>query len=316
MILKPFLGRLMTFFTIFSLIIIFVTYKTIVIIPQHSGVVKERLGKFKGVLLPGFHFMIPFFDRVAYTHEMREQVLDVPSQSCITKDNIQVEVDGIVYLKVISPDKASYGIGDYRLASVNLAQTNMRSEIGKLTLDETFSERESINENVVREVDLASDPWGIKVMRYEIKNISPSDHVVDTLEKQMEAERQKRAEITLAEAEKQSTINLSNAYREEKINLSQGEKQKRMNEAQGKAREIEILAEATAEGLGQISAAIAKKGGQEALQMQISEHFIEELGEILKTAEVSVVPNNLANLKGFFEGINQVGHSLSNKKEV
>ncbi|MDH5561395.1 MAG: paraslipin [Deltaproteobacteria bacterium] len=306
----------MTFFTILSLITMFVIYKTIIIVPQHSGVVKERLGKFKGVLLPGFHFLIPFFDRIAYSHEMREQVLDVPSQSCITKDNIQVEVDGIVYLKVISPDKASYGIGDYRLASVNLAQTNMRSEIGKLTLDETFSERESINENVVREVDLASDPWGIKVMRYEIKNISPSDHVVDTLEKQMEAERQKRAEITLAEAGKQSTINLSNAYREEKINISEGEKKKRMNEAQGKAREISILAEATAEGLGYISAAIAKKGGQEALQMQISEQFIDELGKILKTAEVSVVPSNLANLKGFFEGLNQVGNTISNKKEV
>ena len=304
----------MTYFTILVLITIVVVYKTFVIIPQHAGAVKERLGKFRGVLLPGFHFMIPFFDRLAYIHEMREQVIDVPSQSCITKDNIQLEVDGIVFLRVMDPEKSSYGISNYRLASVNLAQTNMRSEIGKLTLDQTFSERDSINENVVKEVDVASDPWGIKVMRYEIKNITPSSHVVETLEKQMEAERQKRADITLANAEKQSTINLSTAFRQEKINLSEGEKQKQMNEAQGKAREIEILANATAEGLRYISEALAKKGGKEALQMQISDQFIDELGKILKTAEISIVPNNLANLKGFFEGINQVGSTIANKE--
>jgi len=305
----------MTFFTLLVIILLLITLKTIVIIPQNTGAVKERLGKYTGLLLPGFHFLIPFFDRVAYIHEMREQVLEVPSQSCITKDNIQVEVDGIVFLKVINPEKASYGIGNYRLASVNLAQTNMRSEIGKLTLDQTFSERESINENVVREVDLASDPWGIKVLRYEIKNISPSDHVVDTMEKQMEAERQKRAEITLAEAEKQATINLSNAFRQEKINHSEGEKQKRMNEADGKAKEIEIIAEVTAEGLNHISNAIAKQGGQEAVHMRIAEQFIDELGEILKTAEISIVPNNLANMKGFFEGLNLVGNTMTNNKE-
>ena len=305
----------MTYITIFVLIAIFVVLKMFVIIPQNAGAVKERLGRFKGSLAPGFHFLVPFFDRVAYLHEMREQVLEVPPQSCITKDNIQVEVDGLVYLKVMDPEKASYGIGDYRLASVNLAQTNMRSELGKLTLDQTFSERDTINTNVVREVDLASDPWGIKVLRYEIKNISPSPHVVETMEKQMGAERQKRAEITLAEAQKQSTINLSSADRQEKINYSEGEKQLRINEAEGKAQEIEILALATAKGLSQISTAIAKKGGKEAMEMQISELFIDELGGILKTAEVAIVPNQLANKKGFFEGINQVGSSLSNPKK-
>ncbi|MDT8445806.1 MAG: stomatin-like protein [bacterium] len=304
----------MTIFTFLVLFALAVTLKTMVIIPQNCGAVKERLGKFNQVLYPGFHFLIPFFDRVAYTHEMREQVLDVPSQSCITKDNIQVEVDGIVYLKVIDPEKASYGIGDYRLASVNLAQTNMRSEIGKLSLDETFSERDSINEHVVREVDLASDPWGIKVMRYEIKNIAPSEHVVETLEKQMEAERQKRAEITLAEAEKLSTINRSNGNRQETINLSEGEKQKRINEAIGKAKEISIIAAASAEGLNLISAAIGKPGGQKALDMRVTEQFIEELGNILQSAQVSVVPANLANIKGFFEGINQVGNAISEQE--
>jgi len=305
----------MTYITLLLIFAIFIVLKTFIIVPQNTGAVKERLGKYTGLLLPGFHFLIPFFDRVAYTHEMREQVLEVPSQGCITKDNIQVEVDGIVFLKVIEPDKASYGIGNYRLAAVNLAQTNMRSEIGKLTLDQTFSERESINENVVREVDLASDPWGIKVLRYEIKNISPSNHVVDTMEKQMEAERQKRAEITLAQAEKQATINLSNAYRQEKINLSEGEKQKQMNQADGKAKEIEIIAEVTAEGLSLISTSIAKQGGKEAVQMQISEQFIHELGSIFDSAEISVVPNNLANMKGFFEGLNQVGNTMTKQKE-
>lgn len=304
----------MTLFTILVLITLAVLYQTMVIIPQHSSGVMERLGKFKKVLYPGFHFLLPFFDRVSYAHEMREQVLDVPSQSCITKDNIQVEVDGIVYLKVIDPEKASYGIGDYRLASVNLAQTNMRSEIGKLSLDETFSERDSINEQVVREVDLASDPWGIKVLRYEIKNIAPSTHVVETLEKQMEAERQKRAEITLAEAEKLSTINRSNGVRQEKINLSEGEKQKRINESIGKAKEIEVIASASAEGLSLISRAIGKNGGQKALDMRVTEQFIDELGKILNSTEVSIVPASLANIKGFFEGVNQVGTAISKKE--
>ena len=248
-------------FTGLVLLALGIILQTFIIIPTREAAVKERLGKFIGVMMPGFHFLVPFFDRVAYRQEMREQVLDVPSQTCITKDNIQVEVDGLVYLKVTDPQKASYGIQDYRRASVNLAQTTMRSEIGKLTLDNTFSERETLNENIVRSVDSASDPWGIKVLRYEIRNIEPSRNVIDTLEKQMEAERAKRAEITMASAEKDGMINVSQGERQEAINLSEGEKQKRINEAQGRAREIALVAEATASGLRQVAAATQNRAG-------------------------------------------------------
>ena len=188
---------MLTFVTIISIILLFILWQTLLVVPMRETVVVERLGKFIAVLEPGFHFLVPFFDRVAYRHEIREQVLDIPSQTCITNDNMQVEVDGLVYLKVMDTKKASYGIGDYRNASVNLAQTTMRSEVGKLSLSKIFSEREALNDKIVKEIDLASDPWGIKVLRYEIKNISPSSHVLATLEKQMEAEREKRAEITL-----------------------------------------------------------------------------------------------------------------------
>ena len=297
-------------FTGLVLFAVGIILQTFIIIPTREAAVKERLGRFTGVMKPGFHFLVPFFDRVAYRQEMREQVLDVPSQTCITKDNIQVEVDGLVYLKVTDPQKASYGIQDYRRASVNLAQTTMRSEIGKLTLDNTFSERENLNENIVRSVDSASDPWGIKVLRYEIRNIEPSRNVIDTLEKQMEAERAKRAEITMASAERDGMINVSQGERQEAINLSEGEKQKRINEAQGRAREIALLAEATASGLRQVGAATRKPGGSNAVKMQIVDQFIEELGKILDTAHVSVVPGSLANIQGFFEGITRVSSHL------
>ncbi len=297
-------------FTGVVLLALGIILQTFIIIPTREAAVKERLGKFTGVLMPGFHFLVPFFDRVAYRQEMREQVLDVPSQTCITRDNIQVEVDGLVYLKVTDPQKASYGIQDYRRASVNLAQTTMRSEIGKLTLDNTFSERDTLNENIVRSVDSASDPWGIKVLRYEIRNIEPSRNVIETLEKQMEAERAKRADITMATAEKDGMINVSQGERQEAINLSEGEKQKRINEAQGRAREIALLAEATAKGIRQVGAATRKPGGDNALKMQIVDQFIEELGKIFETAHVSVVPGQLANIQGFFEGIGQVSSHL------
>lgn len=295
---------------ILLLVVIFILWKMFVIVPAKEAYVKERLGKFKGVLNPGFHFLVPLIDRVAYKHEIREQVLDIPSQSCITKDNIQVEVDGIVYLKVVDPEKASYGIENYRRASVNLAQTTMRSEIGKLDLDKTFSERDTINDNIVVEIDKASDPWGIKMLRYEIRNISPSANVIDTLEKQMEAERQKRAEITLATADKEARINVSEGERQEAINLSEGEKEKRINEAEGRAKQIELLAQASANGIKKIAEAIQKPGGPLAVKMQIIEQFITEFGKILKTSDITVLPSQLANIKGFFEGIGEVSTSL------
>ncbi|QFU21066.1 paraslipin [Shewanella eurypsychrophilus] len=297
-------------FTLFVLFVFFILYKLLLIVPMREVNVIERLGKFRAVLQPGFHFLIPFFDRVAYKHEIREQVLDVPPQSCISKDNTQLEVDGLVYLKVMDGKFASYGIEDYRRAAVNLAQTTMRSEIGKLSLSQTFSERDSLNESIVREIDKASDPWGIKVLRYEIKNITPSRHVIHTLEKQMEAERSKRAEITLANAEKAAMINLSEGERQEAINISEGQKQKRINEAKGTAQEISIVAKAKAEGMELVSAALAVNGGIEAMNMQLKEQFIGQIGKILEEADVSVVPAEMAKLEGFFEGMEQVTQTV------
>lgn len=301
---------MLTYFTGLLLFAFFILCKLIVIVPTRAAMIVERLGKFRNVMKPGLHFLVPFMDRIAYRHEMREQVMDIPSQSCISKDNIQIEVDGIVYLKVMDPQKASYGIENYRRASVNLAQTTMRSEVGKLTLSQTFSERETLNETIVKEIDTASDAWGIKVLRYEVKNIIPSPQVVHTLEKQMEAERQKRAEITMATASKESRINLSEGERQEAINLSEGEKQKRINEAKGRAQEIAILANATSKGIEMMAQSIKKPGGSTAVKMQLLESFIEELDKILKNANLSVIPNEMANMKGFFEGMSEVTNNL------
>jgi regulator of protease activity HflC (stomatin/prohibitin superfamily) len=301
---------MLTPLTVLVLIAIVLLVKTFAVVPAREAVIVERLGKFRAVLKPGFHFLIPFFDRIAYRHEMREQVIDIPSQSCITRDNIQVEVDGLVYLQVLDPEKASYGIEDYRRAAINLAQTTMRAEIGKLTLGQSFYEREELNETIVKEIDAASDPWGIKVLRYELRNITPSSNVVNTLEKQMEAEREKRAEITRASAEKEATINISEGERQEDINLSEGEKQRRINVAKGRAEAISIIAKATAEGTQQIGAAVQQEGGSAALKMQLVEEYIETLHAITTEANVSVVPQELANLKGFFQGLSQVSDGV------
>ena len=301
---------LLTGLTILVLVVLFLLWKTFIVVPMREAVVVERLGKFRDVLQPGFYFIIPFFDRLAYRQETREQVIDIPSQSCITRDNIQVEVDGLVYLQVLDPQRASYGIENYTLASINLAQTTMRSEIGKLSLGESFYERESLNEAIVKEIDKASDPWGIKVLRYELRNITPSANVVHTLEKQMEAEREKRAEITRASAEKEATINVSQGQRQEDINLSEGEKQRRINVAKGRAEGIAILAEATAEGTKRIATAVQQEGGSSALKMQLVEEFIETLGEIATKASISVVPLELAKIKGFFEGLSEVAEGV------
>ncbi|MGL5047798.1 MAG: SPFH domain-containing protein [Shewanella sp.] len=298
-------------FTLVILFIFFILYKLMLIVPMREVHVIERLGKFRAVLNPGLHFLIPFFDRVAYRHDTREQVLDVPPQSCISKDNTQLEVDGLVYLKVMDGKLASYGIENYRKAAVNLAQTTMRSEIGKLSLSETFSERDSLNESIVREIDKASEPWGIKVLRYEIRNITPSRNVIHTLEKQMEAERRKRAEITLANAEKAAMINMSEGERQEAINLSEGQKQKRINEAKGTGQEIAIIAKAKSEGMAMISQALAVNGGTDAMNMLLKEQFIAQVGKILKDAQVSVVPAEMAKLEGFFEGMEQVTQTMS-----
>lgn len=296
--------------TVLVLVAIAVLWNTLLIVPAREEVLKERFGKFADVLKAGFHLLIPFVDRVAYRLERREQVIDIPPQSCITKDNIQVEVDGLVFLKVVDSYKASYGIANYKRASINLAQTTMRSEIGKLTLEQTFSERENINQSIVKEIDRASDPWGIKMMRYEIKNITPSLKVLETLEKQMEAERQKRAQITLAVADKEARINVSEGERQAAINLSEGDRQRRINEANGRSEEIALLATASAAAITAIATAIRQPGGALAVKMEVLEQFIEAFGRILEASDVSVVPAQLATLQGFFEGIGEVAKKL------
>ena len=301
---------MVTFLTFVLLITFFFLWKLVLIVEMREICVIERLGKFRMVMEPGLHFLVPFFDRVAYRHEIREQVMEIPSQSCISRDNIQIEVDGLIFIKVMDGSKASYGIEDYRLAAVNLAQTTMRSEVGKLNLSQTFSERDELNETIVREIDKASDPWGIKVLRYELKNISPSQNVVQTLEKQMEAERRKRAEITLATAEKDSTINLSEGDRQEAINISEGDKSRRINEAHGKAKEIEIIAEATSKGIQMITEAATTPGGNEAMKLRLLENFIQQTGEIMGTADVSIMPAEMAKLEGFFEGMEKVTQTV------
>ena len=299
-----------TVLLVLILVAVIVVRKMFIIVTMREEVILERLGKFKKKLEPGFHFLIPFIDRAAYRQEIREQVIDVPSQRCITRDNIEVEVDGLVYLKVMDSYKASYGINDYRVASVNLAQTTMRSEIGKITLDDTFSEREAMNDNIVREIDKASDPWGIKVMRYEIKDIEPSNEVVLTMEQQMEAERDKRAEITESTGDRDARVNVSEGERQEAILRSEGDKQKRINEAKGRAREVELLAGATARGTERIAKAIAQPGGSLAVKARLVEQYIDDLGEILDEADVSVLPVEAANLKTFFEGASAVSGKM------
>ncbi|HLR31690.1 MAG TPA: SPFH domain-containing protein [Fodinibius sp.] len=285
---------------------VFIFTKVFIIVEMREEVINERFGKYTETLKPGLHFLIPFVDRPAYRQEMREQVIDVPSQTCITKDNIEVEVDGLVYVKVMDSYKASYGIHNYQLAAINLAQTTMRSEIGKITLDDTFSEREQMNENIVREIDKASDPWGIKVLRYEIRNIRPSDNLINTLEKQMEAERDKRAEITASTGTRDFKINESQGERQEAILISEAKRQKRINEAKGKAREIELIAQATSRGIKRVSEAISKPGGDLAVKTQLIEQFIQQLGHVIEHSNVSVLPTETANLKTFFEGVGKV----------
>lgn len=298
------------FVTIIVLAIFVLLLRMFRVIPMRALAAKERLGAFKGVLKPGFHFVIPFVDRIAYVHDAREQVIDIPKQRCITRDNVEVDVDGIVYLKVTDAQKASYGIGNYHAAVISLAQTTMRSEIGKLNLDDTFRERDKINDKIVHEIDKASEPWGIKFIRYEIRSIDPSANMLNTMEKQMEAERSKRADITLAQGEKQARINVSEGEKQAAINLSEGEKQKRINEAEGRSREITLIADASATGLKRIATAIQKPGGTSAVKMRIIEQFLEEFGKVLSHAKISVVPGKIAELQSYFQGLSTLTHEL------
>jgi regulator of protease activity HflC (stomatin/prohibitin superfamily) len=299
---------------IIVLVIIFA--KTIKIVPQKTAFIIERLGKYRDTLLAGLHILLPFIDKVAYKHTLKEQALDVPSQICITQDNISVEVDGILYLQVIDPHKASYGINNYQFAATQLAQTTMRSVIGKMELDKTFEERENINMEIVDAVDKASDPWGVKVTRYEVKNIIPPQSIKDAMEKQMRAVREKRALIAESEGDKQAKINRAEGDKQETIARSEGEKQRRINEAEGRAAEIERVASATAKGIKEIAMAISDKGGMEAVNLRVAEQYINEFGKLAQTNNSLIISSNVADISGMIASAMQVIQSQDNKKKV
>jgi len=273
------------------------------IVPEQEAWIIEQFGKYRKTLAAGLHLIVPFVQKSAYKINLKEEVIDVPPQMCITNDNVQVTVDGILYLKVIDPVKAAYGIENYRFATSQLAQTTMRSEIGKIELDNTFSERDTINNAVVKSVDEASDPWGIKVTRYEIKNLDPSDTVREAMEQQMTAEREKRADILESEGMKIAEINASKGIKEESINISKGERQKRMNEAEGRAKAIEIQANATAKGITLIAESLQQPNADKAKTLRIIDQYVEQLGGILGTAETTVLPAELAQVRSIIEGI-------------
>jgi regulator of protease activity HflC (stomatin/prohibitin superfamily) len=281
---------------IFFVFLLFVN--TIRIVPQRSAFIVERLGKYNATLEAGFHMLIPFTDKVSYKHTLKEQALDVPSQICITKDNISVEVDGILYLQVMDPMKASYGINNYQFAAAQLAQTTMRSVIGKLDLDRTFEERDTINTAIVDAVDKASEPWGVKVTRYEVKNIVPPQSIKDAMEKQMRAEREKRALIAESEGDKQAKINRAEGDKQEMIAKSEGEMQKRINEAEGRGREIERVAAATALGIREIAQAINEEGGMNAVNLRVAEQYLGAFSNLAKTNNTIILPNNLTDVAG------------------
>ena len=282
---------------------IFITlYNCACIVPQKKAYLVERLGRYRATLGAGLHILVPFIDRIAYKRDLKEVAIDVPPQQCVTRDNIIVEVDGLLYLQVIDPVKASYGIYDYLFACSQLAQTTLRSEIGKLELDRTFEERTAINAAICAEVDKASDPWGVKVTRYEIRTIKPPPSVLDAMEKQMKAEREKRAIIAESEGERQSRINRAEGVKQEAIALSEGEFQKRVNEASGRAEEIRLVAQATAEGIRNIANAIAETpGGYDAMNLRLAEQYIAEFGKIAKESSTVVVPSDVADVAGFIK---------------
>ncbi len=300
----------MDFFTVVLWIIAFFVFITLVkcvrIVPQKSAFIVERLGKYRASLGAGFHLLTPFIDKVSYKHTLKEQAVDVPPQSCITKDNIAVEVDGILYMQVVDPKNASYGIDNYRFASTQLAQTTMRSIMGKLDLDKTFEERETINGTIVEAVDKASDPWGVKVTRYEVKNITPPQSIKDAMEKQMRAEREKRALIAESEGDRQAKINRAEGLKQSMIEESEGEKEKRINEAEGRAIEIQKVAEATAGGIREISKAISEKGGMHAVNLRIAEQYLGEFGKLAKTNNSMIIPSDLADIAGIVKAAGSV----------
>jgi len=281
---------------VFAIFVIRIFFNTAVVVPQQNAYVVERLGRFSGVLDAGFHILVPFVDVIRYKHLLKEQAFEIPEQVCITKDNVQVAVDGILYIKVLDPERASYGISNYNFALTQLAQTTLRSEIGKIDLDKTFEERSHINAQVVSEVDKASEAWGVKVLRYEIKNITPPADIIAAMEKQMRAEREKRALILQSEGERDAAINSAEGQKQQVIKASEAKKQQQINEAEGQASAILAVAKATAEGVGAVARAINEPGGFEAVQLRVAEQYIERFGQLAKAGNTLVLPANLSDV--------------------
>jgi regulator of protease activity HflC (stomatin/prohibitin superfamily) len=280
----------------FVVLAIITLAKTAVVVPQQSAYVVERLGKYSGTLQAGFHLLIPFLDAIRYRHSLKEIAIDIPEQICITRDNVQVGIDGVLYLRVLDPERASYGIYDYHFAISQLAQTTLRSEVGKIELDRTFEERTNINISVVSELDKASEAWGVKVLRYEIKNITPPQDVLAAMEKQMRAEREKRATILNSEGARDSAINNAEGQKQQVIKASEARKQQQINEAEGQGAAILTVAAATAEGIRRVAEAIGTPGGLEAVQLRVAEQYVREFGNLAKTGTTMILPANLTDV--------------------
>ncbi len=281
---------------IFALLAFIILSKTAVVVPQQSAYVVERLGKYSSTLNAGLHILVPFIDVIRYKHSLKEIAVDVPEQICITQDNVQVGVDGVLYIKVLDAERASYGITDFQFAISQLAQTTLRSEIGKITLDRTFEERSTINISVVNELDKASTPWGVKVMRYEIRNINPPQDVINAMEKQMRAEREKRAVVLGSEGHRDAAINEAEGQKQQVIKASEAKKQQQINEAEGEASAILAIATATSEGIRKVAEAIQDPGGFEAVQLRVAEQYIGEFGELAKASNTLVLPASVADV--------------------
>jgi regulator of protease activity HflC (stomatin/prohibitin superfamily) len=291
---------------VLALLLIIILLKSAVVVPNQQAFVIERLGKFRTVFYAGFHLLIPFLDVIAYKRSLKEQVLDVPKQTCITRDNVSVDIDGVLYLQVINPEKSAYGISDFLVGSVQLAQTALRSAIGKLELDRTFEERHTINQEVISALDAATVAWGIKVLRYEIRDIAPPASVMQAMEKQMRAEREKRAVIAQSEGEKQSQINLAEGAKAAAIAESEGKMQALKNQAQGEAALIKTVAHATAEGLRLVAEQMEGAGGMQAANLRIAESWIEQFGHLAKQGNTMIIPSNLADISGIVAGLTKV----------
>ena len=288
-------GGLIVVFVLILLAVI-VLSRTAIVVPQQSAYVVERLGRFAGTLGAGFHILVPFVDSIRYRHSTKETAIDIPEQICITRDNVQVGVDGVLYMKILNPERASYGISDYRFAISQLAQTTLRSEIGKIDLDRTFEERSNINIAVVSEIDKATEPWGVKVLRYEIKNITPPQDVLQAMEKQMRAEREKRAVILTSEGVRDASVNTAEGEKQKAIKASEARRQQQINEAEGEAAAILSVADATAESIRRVAASIEAPGGFQAMQLRVAEQYIQQFGNLAKAGNTLIVPSNLADV--------------------